>query len=948
MKKRMLSILLALAMALALLPGTALAFTQPPDTDFWVGLSREQVTDMISRISGQAETRDVVLLCYPSDGADPVPTAITMFAKYANDRQIKLYYYAFSGGAGDPSRIDGELEGLFEEVSDSWPDWPIAVTYNSSTKNALCREYVATLMGVPGVNGLLDLMRENGVSSGSAGEDPDPDPNPDPDPDPDPKPDIPTPPAPELPDGMDEMGWEVLRLANQHRMSVGREPLSVFDGLQDVAALRAEEIYADYRADHTRPDGRICWTAYQECGVLYHYSAENIASGQTTPASVMSSWLHSPGHRRNLESARSVHMGVGHYYGTHPSAGAHNWTQDFAAADNCRFTGMTLSAEAVYAQQGADLEALLADADLAVYVSCYRHGSCMLPVIAAMCTGYDAYAEDDQTVTIAYGGQTADLLIAVRHTWDGGEVTEAPTCTNPGVMTYTCTDPGCDVTTTASIPAAGHSFPTGSAICAECGTGIGDAVGDGLETNRAPAGLTEDEAAAYAEDLAQGRLDEMGLSGYIPSIEVNEYVPPVDETPDAPGAYGWLDYTINMAGAMSRSGGDTSPMLRLDIPPASETDDPSNVQEHTYIITFDANGGTVRPSTLNTNADGVLPELPVPSRTDYIFDGWYTSPTGGEKIGTDTVFSDDTTVYAHWGTETPDPDPKPDPIPNPNPGQQDGAKTYYTVAVPSVPGGKVAVNLAKAAEGNRVTITVVPNEGYELSSLSVTSQSGKTMELAGRDGGKYVFTMPGEGVTVEAVFQPLSPAETPAVGEAPWTNPFTDVSGSAWYYNAVKFVSMNGKMQGTGATQFGPNMPLSRAMLAQVLYNHAGRPAASANSGFTDVPSGSWYASAVNWAAAQGYVTGYEDNRFAPDAPVTREQVAAILWRFSGSPAASSAPLSFRDAQQISGYAQQAMAWAVAQGILQGSGDVLNPNGETTRAQAAQILMNYIHYSTAR
>ena len=137
-------------------------------------------------------------------------------------------------------------------------------------------------------------------------------------------------------------------------------------------------------------------------------------------------------------------------------------------------------------------------------------------------------------------------------------------------------------------------------------------------------------------------------------------------------------------------------------------------------------------------------------------------------------------------------------------------------------------------------------------------------------------------------------------------------------------------------------------MLAQVLYNHAGRPAASANSGFTDVPSGSWYASAVNWAAAQGYVTGYEDNRFAPDAPVTREQVAAILWRFSGSPAANSAPLSFRDAQQISGYAQQAMAWAVAQGILQGSGDVLNPNGETTRAQAAQILMNYIHYSTAR
>ena len=167
MRKRLTSILLALCMALTLLPCTAAAFEQPPDTDYWAGLSRAQVVDMLRRIAGKTETRDVVLVCYPSDGAANIATAITLqFAPYANDKRCKIYYYAFSGGSGDPSRIDGELTGLLGKTPEAWP---VAVTYNTTTQNALSRENVSNLGGMDAVNGLLKLMSDNGVSSGSSG-----------------------------------------------------------------------------------------------------------------------------------------------------------------------------------------------------------------------------------------------------------------------------------------------------------------------------------------------------------------------------------------------------------------------------------------------------------------------------------------------------------------------------------------------------------------------------------------------------------------------------------------------------------------------------------------------------------------------------------------------------------------------------------------------------------
>ena len=939
MRKRLTSILLALCMALTLPPCTAAAFEQPPDTDYWAGLSRTQVVDTLRRIAGKTETRDVVLVCYPSDGAANIATAITQqFAPHANRERCKIYYYAFSGGSGDPSRIDGELTGLLGKAPEAWP---VAVTYNTTTKNALSRENVSNLTSMDEINGLRDLMLENGVSSGSSGADPEPDPdpspNPDPDPDPGPGPELPDPPAPALPGGMDEMGWEVLRLANQHRMSIGREPLSVFGAIQDTASLRAREIYDDYRPDHTRPDGRICWTAYQECGVLYHYSAENIASGQSTAASVMNSWLHSPGHRRNLESARAVHIGIGHYYGSAPSAGRHNWTQDFASADNCRFSALELSAPAISGRRGADLESLLADADLAVTAVCYRHGDCILPLIAAMCSGYDANTAEDQTIMVSYGGQTARLTIAARHNWDNGQITRAPSCTEVGERTYTCTDPGCGRTRTVMEPSAGHSLANGSS-CGGCGMDLGTIVGDAMGTNLAEAGLTEQEACDYAARLAESCLGELGFSG-VPTVTPVAYAPPVDETADAPGACGYLDYTVSvspMGGrfmAAAETAGNVTPVLRLDIPPMSWEAGPGNVHENACIITFDAAGGTVSPAAMSAGPDGTLSSLPVPSRSGCIFNGWFTLPAGGTPVTVSDVFSRDTTIWAQWtcgssGGSLPAPDFGGNSVP-----------VRYQVSVPSAEGGRVTVSPSSAAPGTRVTVAAVPDPGCELAGLTVTAGNGEALALTEQGEGQYVFTMPSGGVSVSASFRPIAPAEPE---EALWRNPYTDVAGGAWYCDAVRFVDEHGLMDGYGKSLFGPNDNLTRAQFAQILFNKEGGPVVNYLLRFGDITAGAWYTEAVRWAASQGIAGGYGNGLFGPDDSITREQFVVMLWRCAGCPAAADKELYFTDADKISGYALEALRWAVACGIVNGYEGRLDPRGLVARVQAAQMLKNYL------
>lgn len=259
--------------------------------------------------------------------------------------------------------------------------------------------------------------------------------------------------------------------------------------------------------------------------------------------------------------------------------------------------------------------------------------------------------------------------------------------------------------------------------------------------------------------------------------------------------------------------------------------------------------------------------------------------------------------------------------------------TTRTITIQSSFGGKVTASTSQAAQGKVITLTALPNSGYVLKSLTVTTASGTSVPVANQSSGKYTFTMPAAAVTVKAVF---------AAQETDPGFPFADVAKGSWYYEGVRYAYENGLMSGTGEGTFSPDLPTSRGMLVTILYRLAGSPAAGSAS-FTDVAKGQWYADGVAWASANGVVSGYPDGSFRPNDTITREQMAAILYQYAriqGKLDDSRADLSiFSDLDSLSAYAKEPMSWAVAQGLFSGvSADTLAPGGSTTRAQAAVIL----------
>ena len=350
-----------------------------------------------------------------------------------------------------------------------------------------------------------------------------------------------------------------------------------------------------------------------------------------------------------------------------------------------------------------------------------------------------------------------------------------------------------------------------------------------------------------------------------------------------------------------------------------------------YTVTFDAQGGNVAPATMKTTV-GKLQSLPVPTKSSHTFEGWFTQSSGGEKITVDNVFTADTTIYAHWkytggnsgggGSSG-------------SRGSSGGGTTTTPTQKPNIEdstGGSTTVTPVRP--GETATIRPKPDEGYEVDKITVTDQNGKPVEVTVKPDGTYTFKQPSGKVTIEVIYKPI---------ETPWNNPFTDVSESDWYYEAVRFVQEQGLMNGYSDGRFGPNDTLSRAQLAQILFNKEGRPGVNYLLDFSDVAGEAWYTEAVRWAASQGIVGGYGNGTFGPNDPITREQLAVMLWRYSGSPAATNKELHFNDTDEISGYALEALRWAVENGILSGYGDGrLGPQGQATRAQAAQMLKNFI------
>lgn len=192
---------------------------------------------------------------------------------------------------------------------------------------------------------------------------------------------------------------------------------------------------------------------------------------------------------------------------------------------------------------------------------------------------------------------------------------------------------------------------------------------------------------------------------------------------------------------------------------------------------------------------------------------------------------------------------------------------------------------------------------------------------------------------------PVSPPDDPPVSspdnQPGYTTGCIDVSESAWYYDAVRFAIENGLMNGIGNNLFAPGANLSRAQLTQILYNKEGKPTVDSISPFTDV-GGAWYSDAVIWATEKNIVSGYGNGLFGPDDNITREQLAVMLWRYAEEPIAST-NLTFSDTDQISGFAQSAIRWAVENRILNGKGsNILAPKSFATRAEVAQMLKNYL------
>ena len=266
---------------------------------------------------------------------------------------------------------------------------------------------------------------------------------------------------------------------------------------------------------------------------------------------------------------------------------------------------------------------------------------------------------------------------------------------------------------------------------------------------------------------------------------------------------------------------------------------------------------------------------------------------------------------------------------NPNPS--------YAITVEQPDHGTVTVTPNRATQGTTVTITATPDQGYQVNAVTVTDRFGDAVQVTENADGTYTFPMPNGQVTITATF-----VET----EAPVGEPFLDVNEGDWFYDAVAYAYENGLMDGVGGNRFAPNSATTRAQLVTILYRLEGQPAVSGDLPFTDVEAGTWYTNAVVWAAQNGIVNGVGDDTFAPGNDLTREQLVTILYRYAeakGYDVSASADLAgYPDGEEIQAYAREAMAWAVAENIIQGmEDDTLKPAGNASRAQIATILMRF-------
>lgn len=358
------------------------------------------------------------------------------------------------------------------------------------------------------------------------------------------------------------------------------------------------------------------------------------------------------------------------------------------------------------------------------------------------------------------------------------------------------------------------------------------------------------------------------------------------------------------------------------------------VTTETHTVTFDYNYDI--DDYVATVVDGDTITLPSPRRSGYDFEGWYTYSRGYDRhydAGVEVMITADVTFVADWDRQSSG---------GSSGGSSSSSSNRYTVSVDSgIDNGSISVSPSRAERGDTVTITIDPDEGYELDSLTVRDSRGNRIDVERQSDTRYTFEMPSGRVTVDASFTEV--AETPETPDQ--IGSFTDVDTDDWFADAVQYMLDNGMMNGVTDTTFGPGTTTTRGMIVTILYRLEGEPDTTASS-FTDAASGMYYADAVAWAQANSIVTGITETIFAPDQAITREQMAAILYRYAqykGYDVTASNDLSsYTDASRISAYATAAMQWANAEGLITGNtSTTINPTGNATRAEVATILMRF-------
>ena len=350
----------------------------------------------------------------------------------------------------------------------------------------------------------------------------------------------------------------------------------------------------------------------------------------------------------------------------------------------------------------------------------------------------------------------------------------------------------------------------------------------------------------------------------------------------------------------------------VDIPETEDgkitTDNPSPIMGDKVTITVEPEDGMEVDKVVVKDEAGN--EIPVTDNGDGTYT--YTQPAGGVKI--EVTFEE--IVY-------------PDPT--------------FRPSVEENEGGEVTVNKKYPEEGERVTITVEPEDGYEIGEVIVTDRKGNEVKVTDNGDGTYTFRQPYGKVEIEVVFVPVGcdgGSDCPA-----WE--FGDLDAGLWYHEAVDYVLEKGLMQGVSTTEFAPNGITTRAQLATILWRLEGEPVVNYLMQYDDVAQGQWYTEAIRWASAEGIVTGYGSG-FGPNDAITREQFATILWRYAQykgmdvSVGENTNILSYEDAFDISEWAIPAIQWACGSGLMEGDGTYLMPMDGTTRAQCAALLMRFI------